>query len=798
MINNKTFNFGTKTETLQFLQHKLKQSIICDIVSFTIDEFETQPDVCLSKILELNTNEVIVRSSALNEDQEQSTMAGFYESVTNVSLSNKSTLINAITTVIKSYSKSAATTTKQNQILIQPMIKDVSMSGVIFTQELNTGAPYYVINYDDESGRTDTITSGDGITNKTVFILRSALHSIKSTRIKKLLPAIQEIESIISINALDIEFAVTHDETIYIFQVRPLTTKANWHDSKALEVEDNVKRIAEFIESKTNLLPEIFGQRSIFGQMPDWNPVEMIGLNPRPMALSLYKYLITDKTWRIARRLMGYSEPSGAHLMSCLCGKPYIDTRMSFHSFTPQDLDPNLKDKLVNIWLNRLEQYPELHDKIEFEIAITAYTLDIDNLIDVLMPDMLNSSEKDNFKTSLLHLTDSFINGKHASIKEQLNKISLLKEKLNEIDNKSLNSSPILALQLLEYAIDLGTLPFSILARHAFIAKALLDSLESCGVLSKKDISNWMTSIKTIAGTLVEDAHLVKTKQLNADTFMTQYGHLRPGTYDILSLRYDQRPSFLNNHHHDTITPSDANIQSKKPLSKLSAINHIMKKHGFKATADELLFYIEESIKGRELAKFIFTRAISNTLEVIADFGKSIGLSRNELSFLDIKDILDIQSVADGRTLKHSLQEKSAKNHKKYKISQLIHLPHLIVRPEDVMIVPLIRCRPNFITHQHIHAQLLFLDGHGDTNINSIKNTIIMIESADPGFDWIFTQGIKGLVTKYGGANSHMAIRCAELGIPAAIGCGEQIFERLLAGKAIELDTAKGLIKPTL
>ena len=44
-----------------------------------------------------------------------------------------------------------------------------------------------------------------------------------------------------------------------------------------------------------------------------------------------------------------------------------------------------------------------------------------------------------------------------------------------------------------------------------------------------------------------------------------------------------------------------------------------------------------------------------------------------------------------------------------------------------------------------------------------------MIENADPGFDWIFGSKILGLITKYGGVNSHMAIRCAELEIPAGI-----------------------------
>ena len=65
-----------------------------------------------------------------------------------------------------------------------------------------------------------------------------------------------------------------------------------------------------------------------------------------------------------------------------------------------------------------------------------------------------------------------------------------------------------------------------------------------------------------------------------------------------------------------------------------------------------------------------------------------------------------------------------------------------------------------------------------------------MIENADPGFDWIFGNKLLGLITKYGGVNSHMAIRCAELEIPAAIGCGEQKFETLKGFQSICLDSS--------
>ena len=52
-----------------------------------------------------------------------------------------------------------------------------------------------------------------------------------------------------------------------------------------------------------------------------------------------------------------------------------------------------------------------------------------------------------------------------------------------------------------------------------------------------------------------------------------------------------------------------------------------------------------------------------------------------------------------------------------------------------------------------------------DIKISEIENKIVLIENVDPGYDFIFTYGIK-IISKYGGANSHMAIRCLELGIP--------------------------------
>ena len=74
-------------------------------------------------------------------------------------------------------------------------------------------------------------------------------------------------------------------------------------------------------------------------------------------------------------------------------------------------------------------------------------------------------------------------------------------------------------------------------------------------------------------------------------------------------------------------------------------------------------------------------------------------------------------------------------------------------------------------------------------NFKKISGKIVLLENADPGYDFIFTKNIKGLITEYGGANSHMSIRCLELGIPAIIGIGSKEFNFLKDKKNIEINS---------
>jgi phosphoenolpyruvate-protein kinase (PTS system EI component) len=80
-------------------------------------------------------------------------------------------------------------------------------------------------------------------------------------------------------------------------------------------------------------------------------------------------------------------------------------------------------------------------------------------------------------------------------------------------------------------------------------------------------------------------------------------------------------------------------------------------------------------------------------------------------------------------------------------------------------------------------------------NLKKKLNSIVCIENADPGFDFLFSKNIKGLITKYGGQNSHMAIRCAELNLPALIGVGEENYTKIINSKFIKIDCIQNKIE---
>ena len=109
----------------------------------------------------------------------------------------------------------------------------------------------------------------------------------------------------------------------------------------------------------------------------------------------------------------------------------------------------------------------------------------------------------------------------------------------------------------------------------------------------------------------------------------------------------------------------------------------------------------------------------------------------------------------------------------------------MITCPNDVWSFEIPETEPNFITQNHVTAKVnkCYLG-------QNLDGFIVCIPNADPGFDWLFSSQIAGLITAWGGANSHMAIRAGELGIPAVIGSGEILYSRWSNAKRLSIDCA--------
>ena len=100
--------------------------------------------------------------------------------------------------------------------------------------------------------------------------------------------------------------------------------------------------------------------------MPDWNPAEIIGIKPKPLALSLYQELITNKIWAEQRKDYGYIDVRSNQLMANFFGTPYVDVRVDFNSWIPNSLEKKISEKIINFYINKFAKNKSLHDKVEY------------------------------------------------------------------------------------------------------------------------------------------------------------------------------------------------------------------------------------------------------------------------------------------------------------------------------------------------------------------------------------------------------------------------------------------------
>ena len=463
-------------------------------------------------------------------------------------------------------------------------------------------------------------------------------------------------------------------------------------------------------------------------------------------------------------------------------GRPYVNVETSFSSLLPYTMNRKIQKKLINYFMKKLENNPHLHDKVEFEILFTCFDFTLKKRTKELIDYGFTRTEIKIINDQLIDFTNELIKNTPHILKQTDSSLKILndkrknsKKKINGYKSKFSNAET-----LLKNCKKYGIVQFAAVARLAFIANILLKGLTDISNIKKSEIDKFMNSISTPVTEFQNDLFNLKMKKITKAEFLDKYGHLRPGTYDITIERYDKMPELLE----------DLKLlHIKKPLkakkTQRKDLQNIIKKSGLIFKKIDFFDFIRSTINLRERTKFEFTKSLSDAIELIADGGNEIGLTREELANLSLDDILKYKTKTR-KELKKLWKKKIASNQKNFQINEYVQLPPIIFSENDFTIIHHYIAEPNYITKKKVISNTILLDDL--KQIRNIDSNIVLIENADPGFDWIFAKNPSGLVTKYGGVASHMAIRCAELGLPAAIGCGEILFNKLKMSSKINLN----------
>ncbi len=767
----------TKAERLSFLIGKLKGKSnknfkILDLIYFKKSDYIKNKNKITAKIeKKFKNKKIIIRSSALNEDKYDKSLAGKFSSFSNISV-NKKDLHYYLEKLIHQFKN------PKDQVLVQEFINKPEISGVIFTRETNYNSPYYQINY-DKSGKTDVITSGKyHPTIKNEIVFKKTIFASKE--FFGILKIVEKLEKILKSDRLDIEFA-KKNKIWYLFQCRNLPQRAINFKKNDNVLEKVLVNLEKKIKKLKKINPTLSGKTTYFSNMSDWNPAEMIGSKPKPLSISLYSELITNSVWATQRKNYGYKNVAPNILMINLAGSPYIDMRTDFNSFLPNNIPKKIEKKIIESLLKNFSSKTFLHDKIEFDLIPTCYDFLIkknENL------DYLTNNEKELYFLKLKDLTNNLFEKKNDLLNYEINKFDVLNKKINEIKISKLSE-----IQKIFFLIDdcknFGTLPFSGIARLAFIFTSFLRSFKKLKILNQEEIENIYSNTDTVTKHINRESLKALESSKLKKSFLAKYGHLRPSTYSLSSLNYNEGfniyfPKIKKNNVRNKI--KNFNLSKKKIIQ----INSLFKKHKLKINAQEFFKFLKESIKYREYGKFIFSKSINEIFLNLIKLGKEVKIKRDDLEYINIKTILSSYNNLEPTKLQNILKKEIIKNKKDFEILKNIKLSDVIKNSKEVYVHQQTLSKGNYITSKKVNGQIYYIRNQNFSN--NLENKIILIDNADPGYDFIFNRNIKGLVTKYGGANSHMAIRCLELKIPAIIGLGPKNFDQIKNKKMLEFD----------
>lgn len=684
---------------------------------------------------------VAVRSSATQEDSANASFAGMYTTKLRVQATLRSIQVAAEEVrlsgvhkqkVVAHYTRRRSVEIADSgmSVIVQKMI-EADTSGVIFSHDLTKTDGYYAISV--SSGVGETIVGG-AANGKLIRVARGVKPAgIKDAWIRKLIVAMKTIERRFRSSSLDVEFAIRND-TLYILQCRPITTVQAEPD-KALEM-----RLMRQIESVNKLITSRF-RGDVLGDMIDINPVELLGVAPTSLDISIFKYLFADQVVERVRRDMGY-DPLGVGLLEVVAGKPYTSMRKTAFSFRPLGIPNQIYERIVRVYRNALVKNPALQSRVEFDL----YAMSCGEKLERVMQEAwLNDSEKSIVREAFMRI-DAVFSQVSTAQAETFGAFAISYEQRTALmRGASLGD-------ILEH-VSHGTEMFVCVARLAFYWKNRFEELHP-----QENLNSLISGhIRSVNGQLQSDLVACRNGAITREGIVKRYGHLRPGQFSVFGESYADDP--------------DTYLFSQIEQAEVAETER--QAHVFEGAVE-----FEHTItfmQARERMKFLF----SQSLHLFA-IKLRLQLAERDISKQDASQLNwnDLCEWLDG-SVSPEVRDRE--------VEVPILLPDVIIPGQtDLGVITFSEAMPSYITNSVVKARVCTLEQLGLKA--DVKGALVLLPNADPGYDFLFHSGAVGIITKVGGPASHMCIRSIELKMPACIGCGESVYQKLASARSAVLD----------
>lgn len=685
---------------------------------------------------------VAVRSSATQEDSANASFAGMYATKLRVQATMQS-IQEAVEEVQSSGMKKREVishyaehrglefTDSGISVIVQEMI-EAEMSGVVFSHALAESDGYYVVSV--SSGVGETIVGG-AANGRLIRIARGIKPSnVKDAWLRKLIVAMRAIEQRFQSTSLDVEFAFKNG-TLYILQCRPITTAQAVID-KALETQllKRIKLVNASVASRF--------RGDVLGDMIDINPVELLGTAPTPLDISIFKYLFADKIVERVRRDMGY-DPLDIGVLRVVEGKPYVSMRAAAFSFRPLGIPVQIYERMVRVYRNALVKNPALQSRVEFDL----YAMSCGEKLERVMQEArLNDDEKHIVREAFLRI-DTVFSQVSMTQAETFDAFATgYEQHTASMGDASLSD-------ILEHVAH-GTEMFVRVARLAFYWKNKFEEMHP-----QESLNDLITGhIQSVNGQLQADLVKCRNGLMSRDELVWRYGHLRPGQFSVFGEAYADDP---NTYLFVQVERVVLNETSKRA-------------HAFESMTE--FKNVITFMQARERIKFLF----SQSLHVFATKLKS-QLAQRSISQHDASRVSwnELNACLDGSSTLEADREENG--------SPSILLPDVIIPGlTNLGVITFSEAMPSYITNAIVKARVCVLERLGVKA--DVKSALVVLPNADPGYDFLFHSGAVGIITKVGGPASHMCIRSIELQMPACIGCGEGMYQKLASAHAAVLD----------